>query len=402
MRRVWWWSGGLGLVLAGVAFAHGGEDHGAPVPAPSAPAVHAPAKPGPLASGALEVVGAPILVPKESQFLFEVRTVVARPRELRGRVEVLGKLMPRADGAATIYPPQAGLLTSPPGGAVPLPGARVTKGELLAVVEGSLAAPERVGLAASKAEAGAKLAAAEARVAAAEREVSRLEGLSGVVSERDLASAKTELRIALAEAEGARRAAGITSAGGANRYELRAPLDGVIAAVSAIPGSQVSADRPLFSIVDARVLWAEARVFEEDLTKVQGVREARLRPEGLGDSLFAARLLSLGLLIDEQTRTVPILLEVDNPEGILRAGMFARVDLLAGENQRALVIPKEAVVRLGARSVVYVHTAPEQFEARAVTLGVEDGEEVAVLAGLREGDRVVRQGIAAVRLAGGR
>jgi RND family efflux transporter MFP subunit len=392
MRRVWWGGLGIGVLVAGLAFAHGGEAHDEPPAA--APAV--------AASKAPEAIGAPVYIAKESQFLFGVRTQPAAERELRGRVSVLGRLVPRSDGAASLYPPQAGLLLSPPGRALPLPGTPVKKGELLAVLEGALAAPERVGLAASKVEAGARVSAASARLAAAEREVTRLEGLSGVVSERDLAAARTERDIARAELEGAQRAEGVTlRAGGANRYELRAPIDGVVASVGAVSGSQVSSERPIFQLVDAGTLWAEARIFESDLPKVQGASEAILRPEGLGDAQFPGKLISLGLVIDEQARTVPALVEAQNPEGLLRVGMFVRVDLLAGENLRALTVPKRAVLEQAGRTLVYVHTAPEFFEARAVSLGSDDGASVAVLRGLLPGDRVVTDGLAAVRIAAG-
>jgi membrane fusion protein, heavy metal efflux system len=270
MRRVWWGGLGFGVLVAGLAFAHGGEPHDE-APAPSPRVVAAPSAP--------EAIGAPVYLAKESQFLFGVRTQPTAERELRGRVSVLGRLVPRSDGAALLYPPQGGVLSAPPGGALPLLGTPVKKGELLAVLEGALAAPERVGLAASKVEAGARVSAASSRLAAAEREVTRLEGLSGVVSERDLAAARTERDIARAELEGAQRAEGVTRrAGGANRYELRAPIDGVVASVGAVSGSQVSSERPIFQIVDAGTLWAEARIFEGDLPKVQGASERAPSP----------------------------------------------------------------------------------------------------------------------------
>jgi membrane fusion protein, heavy metal efflux system len=81
--------------------------------------------------------------------------------------------------------------------------------------------------------------------------------------------------------------------------------------------------------------------------------------------------------------------------------MFVRVELLAGENLRALTVPRRAVLEQAGRTLVYVHSAPELFEARAVSLGPEDGASVAVLRGLLPGDRVVTEGLAAVRVAAG-
>jgi len=87
-----------------------------------------------------------------------------------------------------------------------------------------------------------------------------------------------------------------------------------------------------------------------------------------------------------------VILSVDNAKGTLRPGMFAEVAVAAGQRTRAVAVPDAAVVEEGGRRFVFVHVAPEEFVRREVVLGVRDGDDWAVKAGLRAGERVVTQG----------
>jgi membrane fusion protein, heavy metal efflux system len=381
------------LALAALAFAHGDEDHGStPTKAPTPTAV----------ATSVETIGSPIYVAKEGQFLFGVHTMLAKTKELRGQVRVLGKVVPRSGGAADLFAPLSGVVLAPSKGKFPLPSDTVKKGDILAVIEGSLSATDQVGLASNRAEANARVAVVEARVSAAQKNLKRTESLAGVVSERDVQSARTEVEIAQAELAGAKKAAGIAGGSrGANRFEIRSPIDGVVAEVGVTVGGIIGTDKPLFRIIDFSTLWVEAQIFEDDLPRVQGASDALIYPEGLGDSLFDAKLISLGRIINEQSRTVPALFEVPNPEGVLRVGMFARVGIVAGQNLSAVTIPKSSIIDQVGRKIVYVHTLPEFFEARAITLGPDDGSMASVLSGIKEGERIVTDGLPTVRVAAG-
>ena len=111
------------------------------------------------------------------------------------------------------------------------------------------------------------------------------------------------------------------------------------------------------------------------------------------------RLVHVGLEVDRQTRTVPIVYEVPNADGRLRIGMALRVHLETEEVQDALAIPGSAIVDVGGRAVAYVHVSGETFVDRHLTLGIRDGDQVQVLDGLSEGERVVTTGAYAIRLA---
>jgi membrane fusion protein, copper/silver efflux system len=82
-------------------------------------------------------------------------------------------------------------------------------------------------------------------------------------------------------------------------------------------------------------------------------------------------------------------IELDNPDMLLKPDMFADMDIHASRRVQALVIPTAAVIRTGRATKVFVQTAPGRFEPRDVRPGVSDGTDTEVLAGVREGERVV-------------
>ena len=111
------------------------------------------------------------------------------------------------------------------------------------------------------------------------------------------------------------------------------------------------------------------------------------------------RLLSVGARIDPERRTLPVLFEVDNEAGDLRAGMLVQGRILTGEAQPALAVPAEAIVDEDGLLVAYVQIGGETFERRAVTVGATDGEWTVVLSGVRRGERVVTSGQYQIKLS---
>ena len=110
------------------------------------------------------------------------------------------------------------------------------------------------------------------------------------------------------------------------------------------------------------------------------------------DRVFSGRVERIGGILDEATRTVKVRVVVRNPEGLLRAGMFARVRLLDGSAEQVVAIPAEAVLEDEGRSFVFVPTEPPYFVRRPVTTGRAWDEYVEITQGLADGDVVVTRG----------
>jgi membrane fusion protein, heavy metal efflux system len=126
---------------------------------------------------------------------------------------------------------------------------------------------------------------------------------------------------------------------------------------------------------------------------------AEFRVEGSERVYAARRVVSVGSVIDSLSRTVPVLLEVANPDGSLRVGANARVAVRTGLRESGVVISASAVLDEDGRPIAYVQPAGERFEKRELALGGREGERVLVRAGLRPGERVVTGAAYQVRLA---
>ncbi|MBI1948992.1 MAG: efflux RND transporter periplasmic adaptor subunit [Deltaproteobacteria bacterium] len=376
----------VALLLSSAAQAHGNEEHGDAKPAPAA----APASPG--SSGR-------VFVAKESQFLLGIRTALVETRPLADRVIVPGTVTAPPERHAAIFVPQSGRI-APPRGGFPQLGARVQQGQVLGVVEAVLSAPDRASFLAEEARARADAATAAARLDAAEKARARLASLAGVTSRQQGEAAEVEVasaRAALAGAE-ARRAAFTTSAG-ASRFELVSPLAGVVADIGVSPGEILSAGDRAFLVVDPRELTVEAKVPEHELARLLGSSDALVSVDAFPGRSFAGAVRAQGQVIDPVTRTAKVVFTVANAEGLLKLGMFARVQIGAGADRSVTAVPDAAVLDIDGRRVVYLHVAPEEFEAREISVGRRDGELLEVLQGLDAGARVVVVGAYTLRNA---
>ncbi len=104
---------------------------------------------------------------------------------------------------------------------------------------------------------------------------------------------------------------------------------------------------------------------------------------------FSGRVRYIEPEVSPETRTVTLTLEVPNPSGRLRVGMFATVDFAPVETADALTIPSQAVIRSGTRNIAVVDLGQGRFAPREVVLGAEADGYVEVVEGLSDGDRIV-------------
>jgi multidrug efflux pump subunit AcrA (membrane-fusion protein) len=129
------------------------------------------------------------------------------------------------------------------------------------------------------------------------------------------------------------------------------------------------------------------------------VPEARLVEVDIGErvefdftsfpnEVFYGRVMAISNAIDPQTRTVKVSIELPNPKGRIKLGMFARVTI-ERSTVRALALPHEAIVSADAKSFVFVRTTDSTFERRQVMLGADNGKEFELKSGLQAGENVV-------------
>jgi cobalt-zinc-cadmium efflux system membrane fusion protein len=226
----------------------------------------------------------------------------------------------------------------------------------------------------------------------------------GVATERDLLEAETSLaesRIAKSRAEQELRGLGLSADQVAevartddttNEYRVTAPFTGVVVERQASVGELSDPTAHLFAIADVTRMWARLDVFEMDIRDIRTGQPVVLHVEGLPGEAVAGRITWVSAHLDPRTRTLQARVELDNPDGVLRANMFARAVVIVRDARPTVVVPRAAVQWEGCCNVVFVKDSPTAFHPVKVHLGPAAGSMVEVRRGLRGGETVVTQG----------
>jgi Cu(I)/Ag(I) efflux system membrane fusion protein len=219
-------------------------------------------------------------------------------------------------------------------------------------------------------------------------------------------SAASAARSALAAAEDRLRLLGVpddelermaTAQRPRQSIAIRSPFSGTVIERVATEGAYVQTGSPLYRIADLSKLWIQLDAYESDLPRLEVGQEVSLQVEAVPGQSFEGRIAFVDPTLDPQRRTARVRVEVRNPDGLLRPGMFAEATVFTGQaaDEAPLVIPASAPLFTGRRSVVYVEVADEAtlaYAPRTVRLGPRLGDVYPVVAGLSEGDRVVTRG----------
>jgi RND family efflux transporter MFP subunit len=352
---------------------------------------------------AAPIAETPVGYLKEQQWKTRFATAEAALRALRPSVRVFGELRGGPGREADLTAPVAGRVEATSG---PLrAGQAVRRGELLLLISPVSAAggSDRSGLELEERRARAELGLAE-------RELERAQGLFAVqaIANKQVDAARVavdvaeaRLRAATAQLLAFRNAQANAGSGRAVAYELRAPFDGVVSHTRAMPGVFVEAGTELIGVVDPRELTLVAHVPEQDLPHLEALGGAGFHVDGHEGELPVSIDQRFGVspTLDPRTRTAALTFVVPNPTGALRAGQSARVVLYGRAGDNTVAIPRQAVVDDNGSPAVYVMDGGESFFERRVQVGPRDGEWLAILSGVRAGDRVVSRGAYEVKLA---
>ena len=274
-------------------------------------------------------------------------------------------------------------------------GDRVGAGTVLAI----LSSPEI-------AELHGKEIEAQARVSLAQSSLRRLRRLSelGAAAGKDLAAAEAEAETAHAEVGHIR--ASLAALGSDERVKghsissvaMRAPIGGTITERHVNAGAGVQAGAPLFSIADLSTVWVIANVPEAQINNMRVGTAAEVRSPALAQSIARGRITYIDPMLNEETRTARVRLDVMNPNQQLRIGTFVEVNFESGaaaqtEAPTELVVPDEAIQTVENKTIVFVPAdKPAHFEAREIQVGGQADGVRKVIAGLKAGERVVTKG----------
>lgn len=183
-----------------------------------------------------------------------------------------------------------------------------------------------------------------------------------------------------------------------NLLPVRASFTGIVLTADVVPGEVVDAGKALFVIVDPTRVWVTLHVNPEETVRVQARQKVFFRPDGTLRE-FPGEIISVGSVIDESTRTVPIRVEFDNAAGSLRASTLGRGRIILREVANTHVVPHNSVQTFRGASVVFARhpdflkpDGPKAFDVRVVTIGGKDERNIEIVSGLTQGEIVAAKG----------
>ena len=388
-------------------------------------------------------------VPKESQLLFGIKTAPVATRKITAGLKTTGTVRARPEARAVVVPPVAGRIVLRQGLGL---GSAVGRGEQIGTIEQILDVSGQTELEAQRLEVDAqnreveakrldirntvlqlqaqqadqraKAGQARTQLAQAQRELRRSENLVevGAVPKKRVEEAQTAVKVAEQEVSSADQQVRLlenqikhTNAGQTifraprvnqptRTFPLTAPVAGTINEIKATSGQQVEAGAELLSIVNLSTVLLEANVFERDLPVVRESTRASFSSPALNGEVYTigtpdgdGRLVSVGQTVNPETRTFPVIYEVINPLQRLRDGMFVEITVDTSGDREVLAVPKTAVVTEQGQTFVFVFDGGETFEKRPVALGAEGADYYEIKSGLKEGERVVTDGVYQLR-----
>lgn len=325
----------------------------------------------------------------------KIATVVAEEREVADAVRVGGRLAFDDLRVSHVFPPVSGRITE----IIAAPGQHVGKGAPLAVI-----------LSPDLGSAFSDELKAKADLTAAEHEMSRQRELHAVKasSDRDLQVAEDNYNRSKAEYARAAEKTRLLREGARNamtqEFVLHSPIAGDVIARNANPGLEVqgqysagSSVPELFTVGSIDDLWLVGDVYESDLPLVKQGASVELRVAAYPDRVFSGRVDWISDIVDPALRTVKVRCILNNEDHLLRPEIYGVVTI-AAPARRAVTIPREALLRLGDETDVFVEgpVTPDgriAFRRRAVLANEQvPGNEIPVIAGLLQGERVVTRG----------
>lgn len=169
---------------------------------------------------------------------------------------------------------------------------------------------------------------------------------------------------------------------------MMAPRSGVVLERMAVEGMMSEAGKTLFRIADVSTVWVIAEVPEGALMEVAEGAEVRVSFRGIAGAPVIGRIDTIYPEVDMITRTGKLRIELPNPDGRLRANMFAEVEIML-EQTPVVQVPDGAVIDTGDRQVVILDLGEGRFRPKPVTVGRRGSGLVEIVAGVAAGDRVV-------------
>lgn len=220
----------------------------------------------------------------------------------------------------------------------------------------------------------------------------------GFISKNAFDNAESQYEIARANVESARGALDVAQKALADTV-IRAPISGLVSSRTVQPGEKVSADNRLLDVVDLSQMELEAAVPAADIMHVAPGQEVQVKIEGMPQRL-SGTVARINPATQAGSRSIMVYVKIDNPQNLLRVGMFGEAQLTVAKKANVLTVPQTAIQNDAGNTYVYA-IENGKLAQKPVTLGArgDDGEGTAVevLSGLQEGAQIVKTNLGSLR-----
>lgn len=170
---------------------------------------------------------------------------------------------------------------------------------------------------------------------------------------------------------------------------INSPVNAVVVDKPIVQGARFGAGEVILRLADLSNVWAIANVPASNVSGIAIGQSATFQSPTIPGKTFKGNVTFIQPILDSQTRTLAVRIELPNTNGILRPGLFGDVALIKDASVAVLTVPRSAVLDSGSRQTVLVQIGEGRFEPRPVTVGERSGELIEILQGVSEGERVV-------------
>ncbi|MCE4065946.1 efflux RND transporter periplasmic adaptor subunit [Chryseobacterium gleum] len=217
----------------------------------------------------------------------------------------------------------------------------------------------------------------------------------GVGIQKELDEAETDLknkRTSLSNASSALKVYNSKGGGIGSPLVVRAPINGEIISNRIVNGQYLKGDAdPVMIIAELSKVWISGDVKEKDIRFVSIGDQVSVKVSAYPDRNINGKVYHINEMVDEDTRSIKVLIECDNPDRKLKPGMFATVNFSTAP-EKAVMIPVTALMQQDSSQYVWVKTGKNQFIKRYVATGETDQKTVRITEGLTPGEIIMSEG----------
>lgn len=173
---------------------------------------------------------------------------------------------------------------------------------------------------------------------------------------------------------------------------VQAPRSGIVVKKNITLGDMVTPDTIMYEVADLSQIWLDITVYPKDLSSVHVGQSVTFQTDSLPDKTFSGRIDYLQPAANENSHTYIARAYLNNPQGILKPGMFGQAHIAQEGTRNLPYVPEAAIQRYGRETFVFIPLGNQRFRKQTVTLGPKIQDGYLIEQGLKADDKVISQG----------